>query len=828
MNTSDTVSFRPNITTSRDGTTKLRWPHNFGAYRLTDHDLAAGSTLGSPKLQLKIKATGALEHVYSVDTGSALFGAFVLKHWDETTGMKLDAISGHFFLYPEHQEHRYMLSNGVYVFEDIFVYSPSPGDDGIVAPPLAYYIIDFTNDSEEEQRIGTYAFARLSTNIDEDLDVSYDETLRALVVYDKKQSSSARMVGASRKPASYEVSLDHAKAVTGTWPGKLSGNTDAPSGMSCGIMQFSTVLDKRESASLIFTFALCAGGPDEVRQAYGSAPKIAKALQETQAHYHDSLESSVALTPNAEINRGVLWAKANMERVLLKPQSGWTLTNDPRESTKAVGRDVAWFCAGTDYFRPEFSRECLQQFIKRQEPDGKIVEYYDMLSGETDDYGLNVNDNTPLIVWSLWHHYQITGDRRFLEDVYEGAAKAGRYLAGQRNDQGLVWCTSEKTGAHGIVGWRNVIEGYRLSGATTEINSECYAAFRCIAHMAKEMDDEGTGTEFEQLARDLKDAVNRHLYNPGNGLYYLNIDVDGLARSDITADLVFPVMFGLADEDVAAHIVRRLSDRDFWTSGGMRTIPHDAVNYTPDEASGCLGGVWNGVTFWYAKAAAAYIPNFANEALTVGFKNYARDPQRNNTVPGQFSEWLHGETLVNQGMSLSPWFPPRYVWAVIEGILGLDISENRPRLSPHMPDDWSWCGLRNFPYRGKRITWFVARFPEMQAWSNQAFDSNVNVEVMAQDLSERVQTSGDDVLPIAVGDDTRIVALLGSTSDRTVTTAFRLREPQAGSYDIRRYDSLKKSWHEGSRVKDAELAAGLTAIIEPKGFHLVEMRHVAD
>jgi len=32
-----------------------------------------------------------------------------------------------------------------------------------------------------------------------------------------------------------------------------------------------------------------------------------------------------------------------------------------------------------------------------------------------------------------------------------------------------------------------------------------------------------------------------------------------------------------------------------------------------------------------------------------------------NTVPGQFSEWLHGETLVNQGMMLSPWFPPRYL-----------------------------------------------------------------------------------------------------------------------------------------------------------------------
>ncbi len=37
-----------------------------------------------------------------------------------------------------------------------------------------------------------------------------------------------------------------------------------------------------------------------------------------------------------------------------------------------------------------------------------------------------------------------------------------------------------------------------------------------------------------------------------NGLYYLNIDVDGRARSDVTADLVFPVIFGVADEETAA------------------------------------------------------------------------------------------------------------------------------------------------------------------------------------------------------------------------------------------------------------------------------------
>ena len=808
----DTVRYRANILGSLEGTTKLRWPHNFGAYRLTDHDLARGSLLGNPKLQLTSKATGAIEHLYCVDAGACLLGAFLVRHWDERAGMKLDTVGGHFFLYPEHQEHRYMLSTGIYVFEDIFVHSDEP---------VAYYVVELTNDSEEEQQIATYAFTELGKGVTEELDVRFDDSLRAFVAVSRKERNLARVVGCSRMPETYEVSLDRAKAVTGTSPGRLSNEVKTATGLPCGVMHFSTILRKKERATLAFRFVLSANGESDAVRIYSSAPAARAALEHTQSTYHEILERSVAITPNAEINRGVLWAKTNMQRVMLRPPSGWTFTNDPLRSTHAVGRDAAWFCAGADYFRPDFSRDCLGQFIERQERSGEFIEYYDMLSDDREDFGLNVNDNTPLLVWSIWHHYQVTGDREFLEHAYPAALKAARYLLKQRNEQGLVWCTSHESGSRGIVGWRNVIENYRLSGATTEINSLCVAAFRSAAHMAKILGDDGACEEFETAAAALKDTINEYLFNPGNGLYYLNIDVDGSPRSDVTADLVFPIMFGVTDRERATNVIRRLSDSDFWTPGGMRTIPHDAINYTPEAASGCLGGVWNGVTFWYAKAAAEYMPDFSEEALTVGFENYARDPQRNNTVPGEFSEWLHGETLVNQGMPLSPWFPPRYIWAVIEGIFGFDISGDRPRLNPHLPSHWNWCGLRNVPYKGKHVTWFFARTPELQAWSSEPIECTPGVEVLAQDVSERFLASGDDAITAALSDGRRIVGLVGNTQDRSITTAFRLRDVEGGRV-MRMYDSLK-GWNESRRVETGELEGGVTVSLEPHGFRLVEL-----
>lgn len=71
--------------------------------------------------------------------------------------------------------------------------------------------------------------------------------------------------------------------------------------------------------------------------------------------------------------------------------------------------------------------------------------------------------------------------------------------------------------------------------------------------------------EFDEAAEALKEAINRHLFNPATGLSYLHIDLDGHPRGDVTSDLVFPIVFGVADDRTAAHIIGWLSNDDSWT-----------------------------------------------------------------------------------------------------------------------------------------------------------------------------------------------------------------------------------------------------------------------
>lgn len=785
--------------------------------------MAVGSTLGGAKCALIVKATGAVERIYSVEAGETLIGTIVFHHWDEQACIPLAAAPGEFHLHPDRQDHHFVLANGVAVRERIFVLSTSEavGNDD---PPAAYYAIRLTNTNDTDVAMSSYAFVELRGSLaPDDLRVKYDERRNAFVVSNKKKPDLARLVGSSRRPTSYQVTSDHGMATANISPSELDRTLDARGSDPLGVFHWHHHLKPGEEREYFLKAVLSVGGERHARSQYDRAPAGGVAVRATRRYYDKVLSRAIMITPDSEVNRGVLWAKANMLRVQLRAQTGACFVNDPTRSNNSVARDTAWFAFGSDFMTPEFSRESLLWYVNHLEKNGMVVEYYDVRSGKSADYGLNVNDDTPMLILALWHHYNTTGDGTFLQDIYAKAKRAARFMLSQRDKRGLVWCTATGESDWGIVGWRNVIQGYRLSGATTELNSECYAALLTVSHMARVLERHDDSRAFREHARELRAAINEHLFNPETGLYYLNIDIDGSIRTDVTGDLVFPVMFGVADDDVAAHIISRLSVEEFWTEGGIRTVPRTAPLYGPTHGYGLLGGVWVNVTFWYAMAAARFNPEFMAYALSSSFKYYSQDPRRNNTVPGQFSEWLHGETLVNQGMMLSPWFPPHYLWAAIEGAAGLNLSGDQPSVTPRLAPDWKWLGVRNLPLRGKNLTWFVVRAPELAMYANFEFDESTPSRTYAQDCTDDIEIGGETAAPLALSKGRDFAIFVGNTSDRTITTSVRIMRDIKGVYRGRAYNSLRNAWvdveYEAKRLRD-----GIPIHLDRKGFCLLELR----
>lgn len=654
-----------------------------------DTELVVGSSLGNDKCWATSKGTGATQSIFSIDLGVDVFGSMNVCYCssdhqiihqgcaDETVtalGLcQLDSYiqlpqigSGIFQLHPAYQNHQFELPSKIKISETFFLPCTAKID-----PVVVYQIIELENFSEDIQRLRIYGYVNLRGNTPCDIQARYDPVQKAIVAWNNCQPSWTRLFGCTRGPDGYEVTHDVSQVYDPINVLPLSNRTDEESDV-LGVLQIDLDLKPHTSERFAFIMAFSQDGEQSAKKIYQQALDYQKAFEDTLAYYQKILSVSEVITPNPIINQGVLWSKANMVRVMATFPTGAGFTNEPGVSSNIVARDVAWYTYGCDFLLPEFSRELLLNLARLQEEGGKIVEYYDGRTGQSNDYGLNINDNTPLFILAAAHYCQCTADAIFLEKMYPAVEGAAHYIVSQKDDRGLIFCTATGEEVRGIASWRNIIPRYSINGAVTEINAECYAALRGVSLLAQALGrDKQTVDYFASEAEKLKQAINQHLLNPRNGMYYLNIDIDGNTHTDVTGDQVFPIIFGVSPDSVSFRIVSRLNSPDFWTKAGMRTVSRESPDYTPDKNVGLQGGVWPGLSFWYAFSAAEYHPELMMEALSRSFEHYIRDPKAHNTVPGQFSEWFDGESLVNRGMRLSPWEPPRYLWAAIEGACGV-------------------------------------------------------------------------------------------------------------------------------------------------------------
>jgi hypothetical protein len=233
------------------------------------------------------------------------------------------------------------------------------------------------------------------------------------------------------------------------------------------------------------------------------------------------------------------------------------------------------------------------------------------------------------------------------------------------------------------------------------------------------------------------------------------------------------------------------------------------------------------LTWWYAFGAARYHPHSMVRALRSSFEHYGVDPQRNNTVPGQFSEWFDGESLANRGMRLSPWEPPRFLWAAVEGVCGLVLTPGAPRVNPLMPSDWNWIALRDVPYHGEQFSYFVIRESESntRVYTTRAIECDWRTDVYSADVSDNVWVYNKDAIHVALRRDGALVLLFGNTGMETAQVDVQISDetlvPERA--EVRVYNSERRSWERRGREAAGRLSS-LAFSIERGGFRLFEMR----
>jgi hypothetical protein len=239
-------------------------------------------------------------------------------------------------------------------------------------------------------------------------------------------------------------------------------------------------------------------------------------------------------------------------------------------------------------------------------------------------------------------------------------------------------------------------------------------------------------------------------------------------------------LFNIADAEQRRKILQRLSESDFITPVGLRTISTADSWYFPSHGFGLLGGVWPDLTLWFVVALARNgMTNEAVHWMKVIYETMEGGAAR-NTVPGEFGEWFDGGSLTNRGMYLSPWTGAKYLWAVAETIGGLDgyRTSGRPHLAPMHPRGWRWVAAARVHWGGRRCTYVIdlvknriyADMPELSA------EEPFECIYAGREIGDEVATSPVEVGAVAFEDDNgsvRIFLCNMEDEPRNVSVEFR-------------------------------------------------------
>lgn len=822
----------PQVSVSQD--------HGLSIYHLADDQLGQGSSLGNALAWVETKGTGDLLSLFSIEVGARVLGGMSVAYLLPFSDLSSDGLPdpqrrmayGHFarvmptapgviHLHPAYQQREFVIGDGLHVLETIFL--PRTGmDDGAAV----HTVVCLKNRTPHPLRITVVVSLDLRGATPHDIMAEFDHRQQALVAHNASSPGWVRVFGSDVHPEHFCATTDEELAYSPqqSLPDRVDGRGDLT-----GSLQFDVLLLPRQHHKLRLTAAFSPHGRAAALDVYAAASQRRHALRDTIHHFRSLLQAASIEVPDPLLTQGVQWAKACLLRPISRYRLGDAVTNDPGRSSNLVGRDCAWYTHGADFVLPELACTMLPIFARSQRADGLIMEHVNGCTGEAEDHGFNINDNTPLFVMAVAHHVEVTGHVHCLHDLYDSARRAGEAILRARNEQGLVSCEADGIGIKGICGWRNVMQHERITGVVTEINAECYAALRAVSRLARRCGDTATEQCFEREAKCLSAAINAHLKDSTTGLYVRNIDLDGNVFTQASIDLVFPLICDVADESTANLITARLAMQDFMSPGGIRALPDENPRYDPSFEAGLLGGVWPGATWWYALGSARTDSRIMAESLRRSYWHYVTDPRVYNTVPGQFSEWSDGQTLVNRGMRLSPWEAPRFLWAMIEGAVGLQTKETTVTLQPNLPPDWQWLRVHDLPYRGQRLSFFLTRQGEtLHVYTCSSMAGDLPQHRYLEELSDGVETITTGVSLTAFRQNDEVLVCMGNSLERPTLGPFLAHHALEvdAHYRVYRLTGNQPTWHDLGIMEGSELQR-VTIRLDAHGYALYRFEPVS-
>ena len=233
-------------------------------------------------------------------------------------------------------------------------------------------------------------------------------------------------------------------------------------------------------------------------------------------------------------------------------------------------------------------------FLHKYSPDKSLgSSWHPWIRGGRKQFPIQ-EDETALVIWALWKHYELSRDLEFIEGVYNTLIKkAAEFMTTYRDEK-----TGLPKASYDL--WEEKYAIYTFTAATV------YGALSVATKFANLLGKADSATKYETAAEDIKKAIMKYLYNEAEGTFYKSIITEEeKSKKDPVIDMssVYGIFkFGVlpGDDIKLKKAIEKTVDRlEVKTQvGGMARYEGDVYH---QKGGNVPGNPWIITTMWLAQ-----------------------------------------------------------------------------------------------------------------------------------------------------------------------------------------------------------------------------------
>ncbi|HEX4207451.1 MAG TPA: glycoside hydrolase family 15 protein [Ktedonobacteraceae bacterium] len=266
-------------------------------------------------------------------------------------------------------------------------------------------------------------------------------------------------------------------------------------------------------------------------------------------------------------------------------------------------------------------------------------------------------DETALVLYSLWQHYSIFHDVEFVAPHFQAMiVPAANFLVQYRDAH-----TSLPTASNDLWEERRGILTYTVAAV--------YAGLDAAANFAMISGEESLANTYRQAAEEMKEGTLRYLWDEERGhfLRMITVDKDGTLHKDATLDSSVCGLFQfgmLLARDPRMERTMQALEQTLWVKtdvGGMARYENDTYYQVAHDLGQAQGNPWFICTLWLAQYRIAHAANLDELQSALPLLEWVRQ----HALPsGVMAEQVNPYT--SEPLSVSPltWSHAEYVLTV--------------------------------------------------------------------------------------------------------------------------------------------------------------------